>query len=247
MNKKELKTSILGIEIPEEIEQRLIKGVKVKQKRPIYRYKRPILVAACMMIIMLIGIPYFSQNPSNGNIHLTIGESPLIVKAYAATTDGEIEFEDMPVGTEIVIGGYSIAMSVVPGFPFRFYYPNSTIEVTVDNGGLITWEDGRIENKGNTHIISGDGEMDWGNILWRPFKPGKNDETSSELAESAIIDYVVMENGNIVGMGIIKISSENWFYTAELVMSIGFPKVDGAYQRVTEKDILRIREDALGE
>jgi len=252
MREKELKSAILDIEIPREMEQRLLNNCKEKQRRPVFNYRRPVwAAAACILVfVMLFGYPYLAKSPGSGNIELKMGESPLVIKAYASSPNGEIVYEDMNTGTEILMGRYSMGISSVPGFPFQFSYPGTTIELTVDKGELILWNrspgGGYIETAGNPHNIS-----EQGTVYWRPIM---RDSTTNEylpgLADSAIIDYKITKKGHIIGIGMIKIDTTNpeaGAYSAKLILSTGFPKVDGKYQRVTEQDIQRIREEALKE
>ena len=242
MQKNDLKATIMDIKIPDEMEQRLIKNCISKKKRGNFNYRKPVFAAvACMLVvIMSFGIPYFTKSPTTGNIELIMGNSPLIVRAYAVGGHEEMVFEDMSLGTEILMGQYSIAMSIVPGFPFKFSYPHTTIELSVDNGEFILWDieagGGIIERMGNSHSINGEGY-----ILWQPFTL----DSGPDLVETAIIDYRIIENGHVVGMGIIKIDSKKWLYSAELLLCSGFPKVEGQYQKVTAEKVQKIREQTL--
>jgi hypothetical protein len=242
MKEKELKSAILDIEIPKGMDQRLIEGCKGRQRRPVFNHRRPLLAAAACILafVMLFGYPYLTKSPGSGNLELKMGESPLVIKVHASSRNGEIIFEDMKPGAKILRGGYPAGISSVPGFPFEFSYPGTTIELAVDNGEFII-HNYVIERLGNTYTINEEGL-----VYWRPIIHDSNtNELLPGLVEDAVIDYKIIENGHIVGMGIIKISQENFVYSAELILSTGFPKVGGKYQRVTEEDIKRIREEAL--
>jgi len=231
MKPSELKESISKITIPDAMERRLIQDC-TSQKAKVFSFRKPAYAAvACILaLVMLVGIPYFVRN-SAGDIELVLGNSPLVIQAAAASDNNTFVFEDISAGTEILMGRYSPPMNVVPGLPFKFSYPGTKIELTVDAGVLILWDVG-IERVGNATII------DEGCILWDPF-------TEDGLAESAVIEYRILDGDHIVGYGLIQLSSTDRVYSAKLVLSTGFPKVDGKYQKVTEESLQKIREEVL--
>lgn len=75
-------------------------------------------------------------------------------------------------------------------------------------------------------------------IYWDVFTDGGK-------AESAAIEYLILDGDHIVGYGLIQLSSTDRVYSAKLVLSTGFPKVDGKYQKVTEEKLQEIRQEIL--
>ena len=249
MKPSELKESISKITIPDAMERRLIDNCST-QKKKAFTFKRPVYaaVASILVIALLVGIPYFARN-SGGEIELVMGASPLVIHAAATSEGNEYVFEDIAAGTEILMGRYSPPMNVVPGLPFNFSYPGTEIELTVDAGVLILWDVGisnvdgvlafdgtdtcALKRVGKAHI-SGEGS-----IFWDPF-------TEDGIVESAVIEYRVLDGDHIVGYGLIQLSSTDRVYSAMLVLSTGFPKVDGKYQKVTEESLQKMRQEVLG-
>lgn len=249
MKPSELKESISKITIPYAMERRLIDNCTT-QKKIAFTFKRPVYaaVASILVIALLVGIPYFARN-SGGEIELVMGASPLVIHAAATSEGNEYVFEDIAAGTEILMGRYSPPMNVVPGLPFNFSYPGTEIELTVDAGVLILWGVG-ISNVDGVLAFDGTGTptlervgkahtfIDEGCIFWDPF-------TEAGLAESAVIEYRILDGDHIVGYGLIQLSSTDRVYSAKLVLSTGFPKVDGKYQKVTEESLQKLRQEIL--
>lgn len=249
MRPNELKESISKITIPDAMERRLIQNC-TSQKAKVFSFRKPVYAAvACILaLVMLVGIPYLARN-SAGDIELVLGSSPLVIQAAAASDNNTFVLKDIGAGTEIMLGKYSPPMNVVPGLPFHFTYPGTEIELTVDAGVLILWDVGisnvdgflafdgtgtsTFERVGNAHTI-----IDEGCIFWDPF-------TEDGLAESAVIEYRVLDGDHIVGYGLIQLSSTDRVYSAKLVLSTGFPKVDGKYQKVTKESLQKIRQEIL--
>ena len=249
MRPNELKESISKITIPDAMERRLIQNC-TSQKAKAFSFRKPVYAAvACILaLVMLVGIPYLARNFA-GDIELVMGASPLVIHAAATSEGNEYVFEDIAAGTEILMGRYSPPMNVVPGLPFNFSYPGTEIELTVNAGVLILWDVGisnvdgflafdgtgtsRLERVGKAHTI-----IDEGCIFWDPF-------TEDGLAESAVIEYRILDGDHIVGYGLIQLSSTDRVYSAKLVLSTGFPKVDGKYQKVTEESLQKLRQEIL--
>lgn len=260
MKPDDLKQAIYAIKVPDKLESRLLRSYRDKPASR-FNYRKSVGIAmACMLVIsMLIGIPYLTKDPASGNLELVIIDSPLVVQTLAATADNELIAENLTTGTEILLGWYSAALNCVPGFPFFFSYPEQSIELTVNNGQFLLWDvditvadgylgtggktrrSGIVEQIGNAHTIDGEGY-----IFWVPFQA--DDAFQKPLPDAAVIEYRIYEGTNITGYGIIEIylkDAQAGSYAARLLLSNGFPKVNGKYQNVTEADLADLKDQVV--
>lgn len=250
MRPEDLKDSISKITIPNAVEGRLLENcTRLKAKSFNFRKLTRVAVACVLAIGLLLGVPYFSRNLV-GNNELVLGNSPLVFKAAALTDDNIYVLEDIAAGADIYLGKYVAVMNSLPGFPLHLSYPGTAIELNVDRGQFLLWDtairfsdgnfttsgkgpgSGGIDFVGNTYTMD-----DQGWIFWSPLAEG--------IVESATIDYRIREGNHIIGYGVIGISSKDGYYSAKLLLSAGFPKVDGKYQKVTENKLQEMREEIV--
>lgn len=252
MKASELQQAIGDIRIPDTLETRLVRNCSKRSSRRFAYRKPPEIALACMLVVaMLVGIPYLIKNPATGDLELVMVDSPLVIRVAAAAADNQLVVEDFISGTEILLGRYSLAMNSVPGFPFFFSYPGTSIELAVDNGQFLLWDkgisivdgylgtkggSGQIERVGNTHLICGEGY-----VFWVPY----TEEVKGLLPTGAVIEYRIRVENHVVGFGIIKIDSKDYSYSAKLLLSTRFPKVEGRYQSVKEEDLEKLKQQVL--
>lgn len=125
-----------------------------------------------------------------------------------------------------------------------------------DNGGIeVTRISGEFEKEINDFTISND------IVGWRPINRNVRDGSDpyeSEIFQYAYVVIIQKEENHIVGCAILELTLDdvdeyhNKFvraYTAELIVSISFPKVNGEYQEVTreyiENKLNKIKESKI--
>lgn len=252
MRPEELKKSVTQITIPPAVRHRVVEACN-RPSASRFRFKPArVAVASLLVLVMLVGIPYFFLNTASGT-ELVLGRSPLAFTAAAMSGDDKYILEEFTVWQEIDLGRYVPVMNFVPGFPFHFSAPGADIEIAVDAGELIYWDtEIRVDDDDYLFISKGSrsGDIsrgktyscrdeDW--IFWSPL-------CEEGLVESAVIEYRVIDNENIIGYGLIQISAQgNGRYSAQLLRSLGFPKVGGKYQKVTAENLQELRAEALEE
>ena len=103
---------------------------------------------------------------------------------------------------------------------------NAIFEITVDKGCFL-----HIGTQGYVQTLTvNNGDT----VRWQEFTP----EGVYEKFEIAYVEIIAKVDDKIVGYAVIKISPENGLsFNAEIVKSAIFPKVDGQYQKVTQKQV----------
>ena len=249
MKPEDLKKSVTKLTIPLPAKERVLAACGGPSKTS-YRFKPAKVAIACLLTIaLLLGVPYLYRNPG-GETQLVMGISPLVIKA-AAESGEQLILEDFAVWTEIDLGRYVPVMNYVPGFPFHFSAPGAKIELFADGGEFVHWDCGiEIETDRSLSFTgSGSGTLVWsghnyschdeGWVFWQPL-------TEGGLVESAIIEYKTVVAEQITGYGIIQIDAQgNGKYSAQLLLSTGFPQVEGQHQKVTAKDLEKLRAKVL--
>ena len=234
MNDDELKNTLESIKAKDSLKQKIVRDSFSKKSSPRMNFRKPVLLAVAFLLVIItaIGIPYSKKNPVTGNTQVDY-LSLLSVKVYAAsggdasTTNGA----ELRRGTKILLGGYSPFMSSVPGYPFEFSYPDAEIELKVDSGKLLIWgaeTDSKVIGKGQSLTIYNSGKIYWSPLIEKGII---NDRT--------ILEFRILEKENIIGVGYIGIAKtqNDSFYSAELLGIIGFPTINGEYQKVSEDTI----------
>lgn len=113
---------------------------------------------------------------------------------------------------------------------------DAVFECTVDNGEL--WQDDLQQYVKKLTVKSGD------TIYWSPF-----DGTGIRI-ESAHIQIIVRVDEQIVGyavIGINAVSADTLDYSANVLKSSLFPKVNGQYQNITEVYVKSIIEKIIND
>ena len=134
---------------------------------------------------------------------------------------------------------WSLAISSVPGLPIEFDYddPNTVIEITSDDGELITVNGSKIEYLGKTYQFE-----NLENIYWRNFE-----DTELFTGQDTYIGIIVYENGNIIGYAVINIYpnlDSDISFKAKMIESYSFEKINGEYQNIDKELILQLIEEA---
>lgn len=202
------------IKADENLKQKIIYSIKESKniEAPIaFRFKKIAAVAAiaCTFIIIIIfGLHPFSnlvstkQAPANNSVIA----SSLAITAYAS--DGTSQ--NMKPNVDILIGKYSLAMSSVPGFPFKVTCAKSnTIKITATSGEFISWtpSNGKIEYRGKSlEIKSGS------TIYWSPVAHGND-----TVAENCKISIKANNKTSATFESSIQINCDNYSYTARLI------------------------------
>ena len=103
---------------------------------------------------------------------------------------------------------------------------NAIFEISVDKGNL--WTTGARYLQTVT-VNNGD------TVRWHEF----DQELGYQYIELAYADIIVKVDDNIVGYAVVKITKvdNSLSYDAEIIKSSTFPKVDGQYQKVTQKQV----------
>ena len=103
---------------------------------------------------------------------------------------------------------------------------NAIFEISVDQGNL--WTTGARYLQTVT-VNNGD------TVRWHEF----DQEWGYQDIELAYADIIVKVDDNIVGYAVVKITKvdNTLSYDAEIIKSSTFPKVDGQYQKVTQKQV----------
>lgn len=103
---------------------------------------------------------------------------------------------------------------------------NAIFEISVDKGNL--WTTGARYLQTVT-VNNGD------TVRWHEF----DQEWGYQYIELAYADIIVKVDDNIVGYAVVKITKvdNTLSYDAEIIKSSTFPKVDGQYQKVTQKQV----------
>ncbi len=105
--------------------------------------------------------------------------------------------------------------------------PGATFEISVDRGNFFTGGFSPLFQKATLCREA--------TIYWTP-------DDDDELIDLAYIDVIVKVENNIIGYAVIKITNpEDSFqtYKVEIIKSVIFPKIDGKYQKVTQKQVER--------
>ena len=99
--------------------------------------------------------------------------------------------------------------------------PNAKFQLTADKGEF--YEGG---GEWSQTVMRNNGELATWQSTWE--------------VELAYVDVVVKVDDNIVGYVVIKIMQDEVYiadYHAEVVKSVAFPKVDGQYQKISQKQV----------
>ena len=105
---------------------------------------------------------------------------------------------------------------------------NAVFELTAEQGWLYDGTNGFVKT-----VVRQSGEIAW----W--------DGTAHEAVRDTYIDVIERVDDNIVGYAVIKLTyneERNW-HDPSLVKSAQFPKVNGEYQSVTQKQVKTLIEE----
>lgn len=74
------------------------------------------------------------------------------------------------------------------------------------------------------------------------------DETEMHIAENETIwlEFINRKDSQIIGYAVVRVDKiTDYHYKAEVVKAVAFPKVNGEYQTVTEKQVNRLIDNAI--
>ena len=210
------------------------------KKRP--RWLMRGAIAACLCLAIAGGVLF--NNPSSDFV---FSPGLFTITACAMSPSEEVDFmeeHEMAEGVKLSAEyNWSPAMSSIPGLPLKLSvadYPNATFNISVDGGQCVLWNSGKVTP------LETDFSIDNGTtIYWSCITGVAEDGTGVQhyTENEAYIDVVVRDGDSIIGYAVIKVYNldpENepaQSYYAVLLKSVSFPKVEGEYQKVTDKYI----------
>lgn len=146
---------------------------------------------------------------------------------------------NMKLGEKIVCGDPHAPTSIIPGIPLFFTRYLSTYEFkfSVDYGMVYTWEPGApdLVNLAFPHGQEFFTRLGSDTVLWAP-----EDEPPAEPMTTPfrIIVYSDESYKQIVGAALIMLSYDGNGWSMKWVKGVEFPKVDGAFQKIRETDLM---------
>lgn len=201
-------------------------------------------VAACLCVALVAGVLFKTSTPN-----VVIAPGFLTVTAYAASSDEEITMQE---GIELPTDyKWSLAMSSRPGLPLKLSateYDDLSFEVSVDGGTLLLWEGNKITYLGSSFNTGNDTTVYWTNLS----QTGESD-FERYMGTTAYINIVIQEEENIVGYAVVEIYTNDLenepaqTYSAKLLKSVSFPKVNGEYQKITAEYVVAEMEQIKSE
>ncbi|HPY63584.1 MAG TPA: hypothetical protein PL100_07995 [Bacillota bacterium] len=144
---------------------------------------------------------------------------------------------NMKLGEKIVCGDPHAPTSLIPGIPlfFRGYLTTYEFKLSVDYGTLNRWDvgapDSILQSLGKEYFTRSKNGM----ILWAP-----EDEPPAEPMTTPfrVIVYSDESYKQIVGAALIMLSYDEGGWSMKWVKGVEFPKVDGAFQKIYETDLM---------
>lgn len=214
-----------------EIDDKYIEeAANYERKQKNYSWIKWGAMAACLCVALIAGVLF-----KTSALDVVIAPGFLTVTAYAASSDEEITMQE---GIELSTDyKWSLAMSSRPGLPLKLSateYDNLSFEVSVNGGTLLLWEDNKITHLGSSFNTGNDTTVYWTNLSLT----GESD-FERYMETTAYINIVIYEEENIVGYAVVEIYTNDLVnepaqtYSAKLLKSVSFPKVNGEYQTIT--------------
>lgn len=240
---------------------------RTAKKRRIVRQVLRGACAAVLAVALLIGVVLWPAEDVQVVSAAGILKAYAYDLENAAGADvSELEGIEMEEGVEFPSNiGWGIAFNLYPGLPMTLSVPESyfgdakiTLRISVDGGeffrkftqqtGYHWWGDAYL---GQNYEIENHQTIFWHSIetdpayvggAWDPKNPmeGQFPKLTYFEGEKAFTEITILADGHIVGAALIEIYadvSRPLWYLAKLVGSVTFPKIDGEYQRVTEKHV----------
>ncbi len=195
-------------------------------------YNKKIALAASFILVLAVCIPTLLHNSnfpnqkkpsivSNSSISNTSEMKGVVVVAYSPKMSGQTITanyinETLPVEMKpdisVVLPSYSPLMSSVPGFPFEFKTKvtdgtrasDYDMEISVDNGSLISWNINTGEIIDNAKLYKGKSKE---TLYWSPLN-------KQEIAENAEICVTINKNKKKIFSQIITITQKNHVFYA---------------------------------
>lgn len=114
----------------------------------------------------------------------------------------------------------------------KYQEENVVFDCSVDNGYLL----------GASSITKALSVASNNTIYWEPYNPASSLPASAY--ERDFIEIIVKNDGNIIGYAVIEIVQKDthFNYTASISKSVLFPKIEGEYQNITQKQVSDIIE-----
>lgn len=209
-----------------------------------YKRYKILLSAICLALIVTIVIPLINI-ALEINRKYVMAESLLSVTCFTLTDDS---MEEIELKESILLpreADWTMAINVVPGLPLELSYPDEYVKFTVrtSDGVLRSNINGESKFYGKEVELPNNSTIYWNNL---------SDYNQDELLFNitAYLDIIIRANEHIVGYAVIKIYPVTEFkqghvYSAKMLKSVSFPKVDGEYQNISldfiESEILNIK------
>ena len=197
-------------------------------------YNKKIAFVASFVLILAVCIPTLLRNSSflnqkepsdvsNSSISNTSEMKGVVVVAYSPKMSGQTITanyinETLPVkmkpDVSVLLPSYSPVMSSVPGFPFEFKTmmtdgtstSDYDMEISVDNGSLISWNINTGEIIDNAKLYKGKSKA---TLYWSPLN-------EQEIVENAQILVKIYKNKEIICSQTITITQENQIFYATI-------------------------------
>ncbi len=149
----------------------------------------------------------------------------------------------MKLGEKIVCGDPHAPTSIIPGIPLFFtgYLSTYEFKYAVNYGTLYSWDLMQPErlvsdwSHGQEYFTQGFAKGVDNLILWVP-----EDEQPAEPMTTPfrVIVYSDESYKQIVGAALIMLSYDEGGWSMKWVKGVEFPKVDGAFQKIRETDLM---------
>lgn len=206
-----------------------------------YKKYKILLSAICLALIVLIVIPI----ALGINRKHVMAESLLSVTCFTLTDDS---MEEIELKESILLpreADWTMAINVVPGLPLELSYPDEYVNFTVRTSDGVFRNNVNGESKfyGKEVELPNNSTIYWNNL-------SDNNENELLFNITSYLDIIIRSNEHIVGYAVIKIYPITEFkqghvYSAKMLKSVSFPKVDGEYQNISldfiESEILNIK------
>lgn len=209
-----------------------------------YKRYKILLSAICLALIVTIVIPLINI-ALEINRKYVMAESLLSVTCFTLTDDS---MEEIELKESILLpreADWTMAINVVPGLPLELSYPDEYVNFTVrtSDGVLRSNINGESKFYGKEVELPNNSTIYWNNL-------SNNNENVLLFNITSYLDIIIRSNEHIVGYAVIKIYPITEFkqghvYSAKMLKSVSFPKVDGEHQNISldfiESEILNIK------
>lgn len=196
--------------------------------RPVWKHWG--VAAACLCIALLAWV--LMPSPSSD----VVTEPACLNITTQAAASGE-EWV-MQKGVEIPVDlDWNPAMSSRPGLPLRLSdpgHPDAAFEISVEGGELLLWEENRV-----TRVESPFSAPNGTTVYWSSLSQKGENSFDASAGHRAYIDIVIREGEHLIGYAVVQIridganDAQPYTYSATLLQSVYYPKVNGDYQGIT--------------